>query len=153
MLHHLLPDEVEPGSLLPNVDHYEPRTAHGSSLSPAVHAALHARARRFDEALEALSIAARLDLDNLMGSTAGGLHLATMGGVWQALASGFAGLRPAGDRLLVDPRLPPSWNALELSLQFRGEPLRLRLHGGGVEVDSDRLKLRRRNGIWEVVFA
>ncbi|HEU6446380.1 MAG TPA: glycosyl hydrolase family 65 protein [Gaiellaceae bacterium] len=151
MLHHLLPDEVERGSLLPNLEYYEPRTAHGSSLSPAVHAALFARARRFEEALEALSIAARMDLDDLTGTTAGGLHLATMGGLWQALAFGFAGVRPDGDRLVVDPRLPPQWHALELALSFRGRPLRLRLDRRGVEVDSEELRLRRKNGIWEVV--
>ena len=44
MLHHLVPDEVAPGSLGPNLDFYEPRTAHGSSLSPGVHASLFARA-------------------------------------------------------------------------------------------------------------
>ncbi len=45
MLHHLVPDEVAPDSLSANLDFYEPRTAHGSSLSPAVHAALLARDR------------------------------------------------------------------------------------------------------------
>ena len=132
MLHHLLPDEVAPGSLDANLDFYEPRTAHGSSLSPAVHAAVLARAGRYREALEALRIAARLDLDDLTGSTAGGLHLATMGGLWQALAFGFAGIRPSGDRLVVDPRLPTEWNALELSLRFRNRPLRLRVDRDGV---------------------
>jgi len=150
MLHHLVPDEVERGSLLPNLEYYEPRTAHGSSLSPAIHAALLARARRFDEALEALSIAARIDLDDLTGTTAGGVHLATMGGVWQALAFGFAGVRPRGDRLIVDPRLPPQWHSLQLALRFRGEPFRLSIDRLGAEIESDGLAIRRANGIWEV---
>ncbi len=95
MLHHLVPDEVVAGSLEPNLRFYGPRTAHGSSLSPAIHASLFARAREFEPALEALRLAARMDLDDLSGSTAQGLHLATMGGLWQALAFGFLGLRPA----------------------------------------------------------
>ena len=45
MLHHLVPDEVVNGSLGPNLEFYEPRTAHGSSLSPAIHASLSSRAR------------------------------------------------------------------------------------------------------------
>ena len=65
MLHHLLPDEVEPGSLVPNLDFYEPRTAHGSSLSPGIHAALFARAGRGEEALRWLRVAADVDLDDL----------------------------------------------------------------------------------------
>ena len=40
MAHHLVPDQVMPGSLEPNLDYYGPRTAHGSSLSPAITASL-----------------------------------------------------------------------------------------------------------------
>jgi trehalose/maltose hydrolase-like predicted phosphorylase len=153
MLHQLVPGETAPGSLLPNLDFYEPRTAHGSSLSPAVHAFLFARAGRFREALGALRIAARIDLDDLTGSTASGLHLATMGGLWQALAFGFAGVSPSGDALVVDPRLPPEWGALELGLRFRGSPFRLRIDRGGVTIDgSSDLMLRRADSLWEVVF-
>jgi trehalose/maltose hydrolase-like predicted phosphorylase len=153
MLHHLVPGEVAPGSLLANLDYYEPRTSHGSSLSPAVHAALLARAGRFREALESLDVAARLDLDDLTGTTSGGLHVATMGGLWQAIVYGFAGVRPNGDRLAVDPRLPHEWGALELQLRFRGAPLRLRIDREGVELDAGpELHLRRRKHAWEVVF-
>jgi trehalose/maltose hydrolase-like predicted phosphorylase len=127
MLHHLLPDEVEPGSLAANLEYYEPRTAHGSSLSLGVHAALFARAGRIDEALAALRVTAGIDANDLTQTGAGGVHLAAMGSVWQALAYGFAGVRPRGDALVVDPRLPDAWPALELRVQFRGVPLRLRI--------------------------
>jgi trehalose/maltose hydrolase-like predicted phosphorylase len=150
MLHHLLPDEVAPGSLVPNLDFYEPRTAHGSSLSPAINASVLARAGRYRAALEALRIAARMDLDDLTGSTAGGLHLATMGGLWQALAVGFGGIRPHGEALVVDPRLPPEWNALEFGLRFRGRPLRLRIDRGGVAAAPDGWHVRQVHDHWEV---
>jgi trehalose/maltose hydrolase-like predicted phosphorylase len=150
MLHHLVPDEVEPDSLGPNLDFYEPRTAHGSSLSPAIHAALLARAGRYRAALGTLAIAARLDLDDLTGTTAAGVHLATMGGLWQALAFGFAGLRVGNDRLLVDPHLPLEWNALELGLRFRNHPFRLRIERSGLSVDSDSVVVSQTDGEWEV---
>jgi trehalose/maltose hydrolase-like predicted phosphorylase len=44
MLHLLVPEETAAGSLAPNLAFYGSRTAHGSSLSPAVHAALLAQA-------------------------------------------------------------------------------------------------------------
>ncbi|MGZ3383167.1 MAG: glycosyl hydrolase family 65 protein, partial [Isosphaeraceae bacterium] len=100
---------------------------HGSSLSPGVHAALLARAGRINDALETLRMTARLDLDDLTGTTAGGLHLATMGGLWQALVYGFAGVRPTRKGLFVDPHLPASWQALEIPLCFHGARLRLRI--------------------------
>jgi len=132
MAHHLLADEVVPGSLGPNLAYYEPRTAHGSSLSPAIHACLLARDGQPDRALELFRVAARLDLDDVTGTTAGGLHLATFGGVWQALAFGFLGLRAKPDLLEVDPRLPIGWGALGLRLQFRGQP-------AGVRAEHDRV--------------
>jgi trehalose/maltose hydrolase-like predicted phosphorylase len=138
MLHHLLPDEVMAGSLEPNLRYYEQRTAHGSSLSPAIHASVLARARDFDPALRALRIAARMDLDDLTGSTAAGLHLATMGGTWQALAFGFAGLRPHSGALHVDPVLPPSWSAFELRVRFHGSRVRIRKERAHLSIWADR---------------
>lgn len=138
MIHHLLPDEAVPGSLEPNLRFYEPRTAHGSSLSPAIHASLLARARDFDRALEALRIAARMDLDDLTGTTAQGLHLGTMGGTWQAIAFGFMGLRPRRGMLHIDPVLPPSWSAIEMRVQFRGSAVRVRKERSRLTIWADK---------------
>ena len=137
MAHYLVPDEVAPGSLEPNLDFYEPRTAHGSTLSPGVHAALLARAGRLDRALQMLRLAARIDLDDTGHMTAGGLHLAAMGSVWRALAFGFGGLRPVGDELGLDPALPPGWESLELRVRFRGSRVRIRLLPGVLEARAD----------------
>ena len=138
MLHHLVPDEVVPGSLEPNLRYYEPRTAHGSSLSPAIYASLQARVRDFGPALESLRIAALIDLDDLTGSSSGGLHLATMGGLWQAMAFGFAGLRARSGSLHVDPVLPPQWLGLEVRVRFRGSAVHLRKERARLRLTVDR---------------
>ena len=135
MLYHLLPAEVVPGTLAANLDFYEPRTAHGSSLSPGIHAALMARAGRTEEALGALRLTAFFDLDDDTGRSADGLHMATMGGLWQAIVLGFAGLRPAGGQLTLDPHLPAGWSALEVPFRLRGRRVRVR-------IEHDRLHLR-----------
>jgi trehalose/maltose hydrolase-like predicted phosphorylase len=126
MLHHVVPNETMNSSLAADLGHYEPRTTHGSSLSPAIYAAQLARAGRPDDALELFRLAAKLDLDDITGTTAGGLHLATMGGVWQALAWGFLGLRVEATALVIDPRLPRAWNALSLRFRFLGHPVGVR---------------------------
>ncbi len=136
MIHHLLPDEAEPESLAANFDFYEPRTAHGSSLSPGIHAALLARLGRPDDALDMLRITSGIDLHDASRTGAGGVHLAAMGSLWQALAYGFAGLRPCADALVVDPCLPERWPALELCVEFRGVPIRLRLEHDLIVVDA-----------------
>jgi trehalose/maltose hydrolase-like predicted phosphorylase len=148
MLHHLVPDEVAAGSLVPNLDYYEPRTAHGSSLSPGIHASLFARAGRLDQAVHALDIATRIDLDDLTATTAGGLHLAAMGSVWQALAYGFVGARPRGDVLELDPVVPEAWRSLEMRLRFRGGRLRVAVAPTTLEIRADEpTRVRLRGGI------
>lgn len=137
MAHHLVPAEMRAGSLAANLDFYGARTAHGSSLSPAVHAALLARSGAPDEALYWLRLAARLDLDDLTGATASGLHMATLGGVWQALAWGFAGVHADQGALRIDPHLPDAWSSLTLRLRFRGRKVTLTVGHDEVRVDSD----------------
>lgn len=135
MLHFLVPDEVAPGSLEPNLDFYGPRTAHGSSLSPAIHASLLARAGRCEEALEMFRLAARLDLDDLTRTTAGGLHLATMGGLWQALVHGFLGVRVEHGELVAEPKLPRAWREVEVTFRFRGDRVRVRALDGQARIE------------------
>ncbi|WP_051179448.1 glycosyl hydrolase family 65 protein [Nocardia concava] len=137
MLHHLVPEEVAPGSLLPNLDYYGPRTTHGSSLSPAVMAALLARAGHPDAALEALVPALRLDLDDRSGSTASGLHMATLGGVWQAMLAGFAGVRVRDGVMSVRPVLPARWSKLGLAFRCLGRCVRLDIGRTGVGIHTD----------------
>ena len=137
MAHHLIPDEVEPGSLAPNLDYYDPRTAHGSSLSPAITASLLARAGRPDEALAMLRMALELDLEDLTGMTGAGLHMANLGGIWQAVAVGMAGVRVRAGVLSVDPRLPGGWDGLQLRFCCLGRRVRLDITHDRTEISAD----------------
>ncbi|GAA5107742.1 glycosyl hydrolase family 65 protein [Haloechinothrix salitolerans] len=137
MAHHLLPDEPAPGSLVSNLDFYGPRTAHGSSLSPAIGASLLARAGRPDDALAELRTALRLDLDDVTGTTAGGLHLGAIGGCWQAVLFGFAGARVADGVLWLDPVLPSAWSRLGLRFGCLGRRVRLDIDHDDVAIETD----------------
>ncbi len=137
MAHHMIPGALRRGTLRRDLDHYLPRTAHGSSLSPGVHAAVLARAGRLKEALGFLQLAQDIDLDDVTGSTAGGLHLASLGGLWQALVFGFAGVRVTGPddgALVLDPHIPSSWDELRITLHWHGRRVRLRCQGNDVHV-------------------
>ena len=100
-----------------NYRYYEPLTVHDSSLSPAIHALVAARLGDLGTAERYLRRATRLDLDFDQGVTAaGGVHIAALGGLWQALVLGFGGmtvdrrrgapLRPARARLVGVAPLP-----------------------------------------------
>ena len=139
MLHHVAPEEARPDSLERDMDYYEPRTSHGSSLSPGVHASLLARLGRTEQALEWLHATAALDLG--LGATEKGLHIAAMGSLWQAIVNGFAGVRPSETSsgvpaLGLDPRLPREWERLEIPLRYRGRRVRLTVEHDRLEVEA-----------------
>ena len=136
MLHHLLPDDTAPGSLAPNLAFYAPRTAHGSSLSPAVMASLHARAGEPDTALELLRLSLSIDLDDLGGTTSAGVHIGACGGAWQAVIHGFLGARVSAGVLALDPVLPTSWPRLEVRFRCLGRDVRVAVDGTRVRVDA-----------------
>ena len=140
MLHLLIPDLVSAGSLGPDIDWYEPRTTHASSLSEPVHAAVLARAGRLDDALAYLRRSAMIDLDDLDGNTCDGLHVATMGGVWHALVHGFGGLELHGQNLKLHPHLPAGWEALEFQVMVHDVAFRFRVLPDRVSVRTDKVR-------------
>jgi trehalose/maltose hydrolase-like predicted phosphorylase len=113
-----------------NFRYYEPRTAHGSSLSPAVHALVAARLGDVARAQAYFRQAAEIDLANNMGNAAGGVHMGALGGLWQAAVLGAAGLQVREDGVAVDPHLLPGWTELAFAVQWRGRLLRLRFEAG-----------------------
>lgn len=136
MAYHLVPHLLDADAFERNLDLATERTAHGSSLSPAISGSLLLRARRWSEAVELLELAAFLDLDDLTGTTAGGLHLATMGGLWQAITVGMLGLRPTAAGLAVDPRVPPDLGPMRHRVMFRGQPVDVRVSGERGRVEA-----------------
>ncbi len=137
MLGVLLPDEVDPAAQAANYAYYEPRTCHGSSLSPAIHALVAARVGDPASALDYFHLAGGVDLDNRMGNAADGVHIATMGGLWQAAVFGFGGVRADGDAVRIDPRVPASWDRLAFPVGWRGARIQVDVQAGQMELDLD----------------
>src|SRR6185437_6318329 len=77
----LLPDEFPDATAAANFRYYEPRCAHGSSLSAAMHALVAARLGDAEMALSYMRETASLDLDP-DPNTAGGIRIAALGGLW-----------------------------------------------------------------------
>jgi len=125
MLAHMLPELVPVEVARANYDYYEPRTSHGSSLSPAVHATVAARIGKLEEALAYFRMAAAIDLSDAMGNSAQGIHIAAMGALWQAAVLGFGGVQPDGEALRLEPRLPSAWRRLAFPVRWRGTTVRV----------------------------
>ena len=128
MLLMLLWERYRPDVRAANFRYYEPRTAHGSSLSPAIHALVAARLGDMELAERYFTQAAAIDLDDTMGNAADGVHIAALGGLWQAAVLGFGGLTPQPDGLGLDPRLPAHWRTLTFSAQWHGRQVHVEVH-------------------------
>ena len=103
---------------------YEPLTRHLSSLSEAVHSLVARRSGMDDEADDYLRRATAIDLEDSRGNRAEGLHMATQGGLWQAVVLGCAGARALDDgSFRLDPNLPAGWDRLRFRWIHRGTPL------------------------------
>jgi trehalose/maltose hydrolase-like predicted phosphorylase len=129
----LLWDAFPAETRIANFEYYEPRCGHGSSLSRGMHALVAARLGRLEGAMRHFRETAATDLtDTAMGS-AGGIHIASMGALWQAAVFGFAGLILRDDGLRFDPHLPPEWRSLSFRLRWRGRRLRVRLEAASLQ--------------------
>lgn len=123
MLLYLLPEAFDEATLRANYAYYTPRTdlTYGSSLGPAIQAALAARMGDLAAAAAAFDLAARTDLHNARTNTGEGIHGATAGGIWQAVIFGFGGIRLTAAGLTATPRLPQGWTRLRFRLHYRGQ--------------------------------
>ena len=124
MLLHLFPGDFSLDVKRANLEYYERRTTHESSLSPSIHSILYAETGDARAAYRYFKHALYGDLGGTYENTHHGIHSASMGGVWQAVVFGFAGVRMKGSVLAVNPRLPDEWTQLRFNLCWHGARLK-----------------------------
>ena len=116
---------------------YEPLTRHLSSLSEAVHSLVARRVGMDDAADDYLRRATAIDLDDSRGNRSEGLHMATQGGLWQAVVLGCAGARALDDgSFRLEPRLPPHWERLRFRWIHRGTLLTVTVSADELTVEA-----------------
>jgi len=139
---HLFKDSFSREIKQANWEYYEPRTEHGSSLSPCVYALVAADIGSPDWAYPYFLRTATIDLTGeskqYVGDLyIGGTHPAANGGAWMAAILGFAGVHCGSDGVVaIAPALPRQWSAIGFELKHRGGTYRIRVAGGIVEVQA-----------------
>ena len=121
----LLSDEFTAVEKRADFEYYDPLTTGDSTLSGVVQAIVAAEVGYEQLAVEHFTEAWSVDLKDRHGNAADGVHVASAGGVWLALVSGFGGFRDAGGELSFDPRLPAGWPELGFTLTVSGRQLRV----------------------------
>jgi kojibiose phosphorylase len=139
MMLYLLRSKFDRETLKANWDYYTPRTdlTYGSSLGPAVQAAIAAQMGDIQAAYQHFIHAARTDLEDARGNAGEGIHAATAGGLWQAAIFGFGGLEVNPNGPAAVPHLPPGWKQLRFRVWYRGERYDFDLRAGEQVAASD----------------
>jgi kojibiose phosphorylase len=134
MLLCLLEDVFSRKTKMANYDFYIRRTVHKSSLSPSIHALIASWAGDLSRAYNLFKVSLRTDISNVYNNTHEGIHAASLGGTWQAVVFGFAGVKVMHERLTVNPHLPRAWKRMTFSLAHRGTLLRLDLTNETIKI-------------------
>jgi alpha,alpha-trehalose phosphorylase len=121
---------------LADFEYYDPLTTGDSTLSAVVQAILAAEVGYQDLALEYFRQSIFVDLGDLHHNAADGVHVASAGGVWTALVSGFGGMRDHFGDLTFDPRLPADWPSLSYVLHWHGTRLNVTLTADQMSVTA-----------------
>jgi alpha,alpha-trehalase len=102
-----------------NIEYYEPRTSHGSTLSRVVHSWTHARGERH-QSWHLFLQALYSDLDDAQGGTTReGIHLGAMAGAVDLLQRCYTGIEFRDDVLRLQPVLPVEMGSLKFSIRYR----------------------------------
>lgn len=119
-------EEFSQEILQKNLDYYEPRTEHGSSLSACMYALLFCKCGRPECAYPFFLKSAKADLAGggkewAGGVYIGGTHPAAAGGAYMTAVSGFGGVVLKDGKVTANPKLPESWKKLRFHIRYRNK--------------------------------
>lgn len=142
MLMNLCPQYFTDEVIDKNVKFYESRTIHDSSLSLCAHAIACSNIGENEDAYDFFRKAMVIDLDENPGDSTDGIHAASIGGIWNCLVQGAAGLKFREGKLSLYPRLPKAWKELDFWLCVRGVYVRVIMDNSRIVLKPEEAVLR-----------
>ena len=135
MLLYILADFFHFKTKKENYKFYVDRTLHKSSLSLPVYALMALEVGDRNRAYRFFNTTLHTDIGNVHNNTDEGIHAACIGGTWQVLINGFAGVKIQKEALSINPKLPSGWRKILFSIHWRGSILKM-------EIKNSKVKLR-----------
>jgi trehalose/maltose hydrolase-like predicted phosphorylase len=122
--------EYGPDTARKNIEYYDRRTSHGSTLSFIAHAGVLA-ALDPEGSWQRFLVALESDVGDVQGGTTQeGIHMGVMSGTLDLVQRGYAGTHIREGVLYFDPRLPRRHDGLSFSMQFQRTPIQVTLADG-----------------------
>jgi trehalose/maltose hydrolase-like predicted phosphorylase len=126
-----------PDTARKNIDYYDKRTSHGSTLSFITHAGALA-AIEPESSWERFMVALESDVGDVQGGTTKeGIHMGVMSGTLDLIQRGYVGSEIRDGILYFAPKLADRLAGLSFAMQFRGTPIRVTLTRGELMVVAD----------------
>ena len=129
LLFSYLPNDFDTHVYARNWDYYEAMCEASSSLTAPVHAICAFDNNQLYKGYRYFLQAAEMDIKNLHGDTANGIHAGCSAGAWYSIVRGMCGIEMHEDHIKIDPKMLPWWDAVSF---------RLKWHGATLEVFLDR---------------
>lgn len=134
MLFYLLCDIYDLKTKRANYDFYAPITVHKSSLSPTTHSIIASEIGQAHKAYRYFLITLNTDIADLHRNTKDGIHAANLGGMWQAMIHGFAGMRVMKETLSFNPRLPKEIKGMSFSVLWKGFAFIVKIYNDSLSI-------------------
>jgi trehalose/maltose hydrolase-like predicted phosphorylase len=129
--------EYRPDTARKNIDYYDKRTSHGSTLSFITHAGALA-AIDPESSWERFMVALESDIGDVQGGTTKeGIHMGVMSGTLDLVQRSYIGSEIRDGVLYFDPKLADRLEGLSFAMQFRRTPIRVTLENGELTVVAD----------------
>ena len=124
----------QPDSAQRNIDYYDQRTSHGSTLSYIAHAGVLASIDP-EQSWERFLVALESDVGDVQGGTTKeGIHLGVMAGTIDLIQRAYTGAEIRDGVLYFAPALTEQLEGLSFPMQVRGTPIRVAVRDGELTV-------------------
>jgi trehalose/maltose hydrolase-like predicted phosphorylase len=126
--------DYTPEMVRKNVEYYDRRTSHGSTLSFIAHAGILAGIHP-ESSWERYMVALESDVGDVQGGTTQeGIHMGVMAGTLDLIQRGYLGTDIRNGALHFDPKPVKNLDGLSFPMQFRGTPIEVQLEGNKLAV-------------------
>ena len=114
----------DPAFLDANFEYYFKRTVHSSLISNAIHSLIAKHVNNDKLCYDMFNMALKEVFHNeYEETTSNGINMGVAGALLNIVYLAFAGIQFKEDHLVVNPKLPSSWNKLEFKIFYRGNKL------------------------------
>ena len=120
------------------LEYYDPITTHDSSLSKCIFGNVSAKLGDLNRAKKYFIETLDTDVNDHKGNTKDGLHIANMGGCYDMIIGGFAGLRIEDDNLSLFPMIPDSFRSYKFNIVYQGTKISVCVDKTGTTIYSDK---------------